>query len=152
MELLGLIQNDSPVRSNWANHSGIRFSRACTPQPWVSAVLWAGSLPWPLVGRWGGGCSRKSLPRPPHVMRQSGLFFFFSIGSFLFFGDWTTAGRGQWAFLGSAWLLLISKEWHAGGEVPGPRAAGPGRRAAGRKAAQGTRPQPLSPVGPHSTA
>lgn len=107
-------------------------------------------------GHWwaggGGGCSWKSLPRPPHVMRQSGLFFFFSIGSFLFFGDWTTAGRGQWAFLGSAWLLLISKEWHAGGEVPGPRAAGPGRRAAGRKAAQGTRPQPLSPVGPHSTA
>lgn len=74
-----------------------------------------------------------------------------AIGSFLFFGDWTTAGRGQWAFLGSAWLLLISKEWHAGGEVPGPRATGPGRHAAGRKATQGTRLQPLPPVGPHST-
>ena len=75
-----------------------------------------------------------------------------AIGSFLFFGDWTTAGREQWAFLGPVWLLLISKEWHTSGEVPAPRAAGPGRRAAGRKAAQGTRPQPLPPVGPQSIA
>lgn len=85
MELLGLIQNDSPVRSNWANHSGIRFSRACTPQPWVSAVLWAGSLPWPLVGRWGGGLFLE-VP-PPASSRDEAIgsfFFFFQSGLFYF--------------------------------------------------------------------
>lgn len=78
MEPLGLIQNDSPVRSNWANRSGIRFSRACSPRPWVSVVLWAGSLPRLLGGGWPIPGSPS--PWPPHMMRQSGLFYFLETG------------------------------------------------------------------------
>ena len=76
MEPLGLSQNDSPSRSNWANRSGMWSSWACSVQPWVSAVLWAGSFPWSL----GGPCSPKPVPLASSRDEAIGSFYFLETG------------------------------------------------------------------------
>lgn len=128
MELLGLNQNDSPTRSNWANRSGMRSSWACSTQPWVSAVSWAGSLPRPLRG------PRSPKPVPLASSRDE------AIGSFYFLETGQQQAGNNGHFLDQLGCYSFQKNGMPAVkcQLPGPPARAGMRRAGERPEARST--------------